>query len=71
MASFATSAFFNEHNKFVMAHIQNATLAGGVAIGAVADLFSQPYGALIVGSVAGSVSVLGFEFVSVSFISGS
>ena len=65
MAAFAASALFNEHNKFVMEHIQNATLAGGVAIGAVADLFIQPFGALIVGSVAGALSVLGFQFMSV------
>ncbi|XP_059087047.1 ammonium transporter Rh type B-B-like [Tigriopus californicus] len=63
-SAFAFSALLNEHNKFVMEHIQNATLAGGVAIGAVADLFIQPYGALVVGSVAGFVSVLGFEYLT-------
>ena len=47
-------------------HIQNATLAGGVAVGAAADLIIQPYGALIIGSIAGLVSVFGFEYVSVS-----
>ena len=52
-------------------HIQNATVAGGVAIGAVADLFIQPFGALIVGSLAGIVSVLGFEYVSVKTDPGS
>ncbi len=64
MAAFATSALLSEHNKFVMEHIQNATLAGGVAVGAVADLFVQPYGALIIGSFAGAISTLGFEFLS-------
>lgn len=46
-------------------HIQNATLAGGVAIGATADLMLHPYGALLIGSIAGMLSVLGFQHVSV------
>ena len=68
MAAFATSSFLNEHNKFVMEHIQNATLAGGVAIGAAADLFIQPYGALIVGTIAGAVSTLGYDYITVTHI---
>lgn len=64
VAAFGCSAMFNEHHKFVMEHIQNATLAGGVAIGAVADLFVQPFGALIIGAVAGAISVTGFQFLS-------
>ncbi|CAB4064791.1 SLC42A [Lepeophtheirus salmonis] len=47
-----------------MEHIQNATLAGGVAIGAAADMFVTPLGALIVGSVAGVISTLGFDYVT-------
>src|SRR5262249_37953928 len=43
-----------------MVHVQNATLAGGVAIGAVADMPVQPYGAVLVGSAAGILSVVGF-----------
>uniref|UniRef100_A0A1I8FP36 Ammonium_transp domain-containing protein n=1 Tax=Macrostomum lignano TaxID=282301 RepID=A0A1I8FP36_9PLAT len=35
--------------KFEMSHIQNATLAGGVAVGTVADMMIRPYGALIIG----------------------
>ena len=59
----------NDQKKFVMEHIQNATLAGGVAIGAVADLMVGPWAALVVGSVAGIISVLGYDILSVSFIS--
>lgn len=64
LAAFAMSAMLNEHKKFVMEHLQNATLAGGVAIGACADLMIQPFGALIVGGLAGILSVVGFELVT-------
>jgi ammonium transporter Rh len=64
ISAFAMSALMNEHKKFVMEHIQNATLAGGVAIGACADLMVQPFGALIIGALAGMLSVIGFEIVS-------
>jgi ammonium transporter Rh len=48
--------------KLNMVHIQNATLAGGVAVGAVADLNIQPFAAAIIGSLAGIVSTLGFQY---------
>ena len=66
LSAFAMSALLNEHKKFVMEHIQNATLAGGVAIGAVADLMVGPWAALTIGGLAGILSVVGFEFISVS-----
>ena len=65
LTAFALSAAMNKHKKFVMEHIQNATLAGGVAIGAVADLMVGPWAALTIGSVAGIISVLGYDILSV------
>jgi len=47
---------------FAMEDIQNATLAGGVAIGAVADMVILPGGALTVGVIMGFVSTFGFRF---------
>jgi len=44
-----------------MVDIQNATLAGGVAVGAVADLMLQPYGALLAGTVVGVIATLAFK----------
>ena len=55
-----------------MVDIQNATLSGGVAVGAVADLMLQPYGAFIAGSLTGVISTLGFKKLQVksTFIVG-
>jgi len=50
-------------SKFEMFHVQNATLAGGVAMGAAANLYLEPGGAIGIGAFAGIVSVLGFKYV--------
>jgi len=50
--------------KLNMIHVQNATLAGGVAVGTMADMAIQPFAAMIIGSIAGIVSTLGFEFLT-------
>jgi hypothetical protein len=39
-------------------------LAGGVAVGAVADMAIQPFGAMIIGSLAGIISTLGFQYIT-------
>eukprot|EP00744_Colponema_vietnamica_P003548 GILI01005426.1.p1 GENE.GILI01005426.1~~GILI01005426.1.p1 ORF type:complete len:612 (-),score=228.29 GILI01005426.1:143-1978(-) len=62
--SFVTSKLFSEHKKFDMVHVQNSTLAGGVAVGAAADMFINPGGAMAIGAVAGIVSVLGYIYLT-------
>lgn len=48
--------------KLDMIHIQNSTLAGGVAVGTVATSDIGFHGAMIIGTLAGMISVLGFHF---------
>merc|ERR1711988_108821 len=48
-----------EGGKLSTVPIQNATLAGGVSIGATANLVG-PFGAVVVGSLAGALSTWGF-----------
>ena len=62
-AAFFYSQYLN-NGKFDAVHIQNSTLAGGVAIGATARLAMGPGVAFIVGLVAGSISVLGYFYSS-------
>ncbi|XP_027758042.1 ammonium transporter Rh type A isoform X1 [Empidonax traillii] len=62
--TFALSSLVDKRGKFSMVLIQNATLAGGVAVGTCADLNIHPFGAMCIGVLAGVVSVLGFHFLS-------
>lgn len=62
----------NQPHQFLLAdspwqvHIQNATLAGGVAMGTAAEFMITPYGSLIVGFLSGIISTFGYLFVTVS-----
>lgn len=58
--AFAASIMYSKDSRFRPADIQNATLSGGVAIGAIANLTLDPWTVLVVGFVAGHVSVFGF-----------
>nr|XP_022914592.1 ammonium transporter Rh type A [Onthophagus taurus] len=66
VTAYALSAAMTPNRKFDMVHIQNSTLAGGVAIGTSANLLIQPYGAIIVGIVAGALSVFGYSVLTPS-----
>jgi ammonium transporter Rh len=59
--TFIVSAFVGKGKKEII-HIQNATLAGGVAIGTIADKNIELFGAMLIGSIAGAVSTLGYKY---------
>lgn len=56
--------------KITAIHIQHATIAGGIAIGSVADLNVQIYIALIVGAIAGLLSTVGYQYLDPLFTNG-
>jgi len=59
VVTFGLTPLISEKNKLYTVPIQNATLAGGVSIGATANLIG-PFGAVVVGSLAGLLSTFGF-----------
>ncbi|XP_078503725.1 ammonium transporter Rh type A [Lissotriton helveticus] len=64
LTAYAFSSLVEHKGKLDMVHIQNATLAGGVAVGTCADMNIHPYGAMTIGFIAGIVSTLGFKFLT-------
>lgn len=62
VVTFAISSLGSK-GKFNVYHIQHATLAGGIAVGSVADLSIDIYVALIIGSVAGLLSTISYLFI--------
>ncbi|KAK2834380.1 hypothetical protein Q7C36_015081 [Tachysurus vachellii] len=64
LTTFAISSLFQKHGKLDMVHIQNSTLAGGVAVGTAAEFMLMPYGSLIVGFFCGVISTLGYIYIS-------
>ncbi|VDL72955.1 unnamed protein product [Nippostrongylus brasiliensis] len=64
ITTFLVSQATDHHKKFDMVHIANSTLAGGVAIGATANVVLHPLHALIVGVIAGALSVVGYKYIT-------
>jgi len=63
IATFIASQFLHA-GKFDPVMIQNSTLAGGVAMGVVADVRMAPASAMGVGFLSGLVSVFGFHYLT-------
>ncbi|KAM9723369.1 ammonium transporter Rh type B [Menidia menidia] len=64
LSTFGMSALTAHDGKLDMVHIQNAALAGGVAAGTAGEMMLTPFGSMIVGFLAGIISVLGFKYLS-------
>ncbi|KAA0712982.1 C 1 FRhcg1 Rhesus blood group family type [Triplophysa tibetana] len=64
LTTFALSSFSQKHGKIDMVHIQNSSLAAGVAMGTAAEFMITPYGSLIVGFCTGIISTLGYLFLT-------
>ncbi|KAK9806611.1 hypothetical protein WJX73_009324 [Symbiochloris irregularis] len=62
ITAFAASSALG--NKLNMVHIQNSTLAGGVAISSACEMNLGPAGALLIGVLSGVLSVVGYSIVS-------
>ncbi|KAF3686382.1 Ammonium transporter Rh type C 2 FRhcg2 Rhesus blood group family type C glycoprotein 2 [Channa argus] len=64
LTAVAISSLSQKTGKLDMVHIQNATLAGGVAMGTSAEFMISPYGSLIVGFFCGIISTFGYLLVT-------
>ncbi|XP_053331501.1 ammonium transporter Rh type B [Spea bombifrons] len=64
LGTFAISAMVNGEGKLDMVHIQNAALAGGVAVGTSAEMMLTPFGAMIAGILAGMISTFGYKLLT-------
>ena len=75
ITSSATSALLFSYlvrgGKYSMVDVQNATLAGGVAIGSACDLIVDAWPSLLIGFIAGMVSVVGFVIVQPALEKGA
>ncbi|XP_059501422.1 ammonium transporter Rh type A isoform X2 [Stegostoma tigrinum] len=69
LTAYALSSLVDKKGKLDMVHIQNATLAGGVAAGTSADMMIYPYGSLLIGFTAGIISTVGFKYLTPIFAS--
>ncbi|XP_042656681.1 ammonium transporter Rh type B-like [Tyto alba] len=58
------SSLLERDGKLSPGHLQNGSLAGGVAIGAVANMTVPPVAALALGSLSAAACVLGFKFLT-------
>lgn len=65
VTAFVVSAIVSNEHKLDMVHVQNSTLAGGVAVGSVCNMLIGPHGALLIGFISALISVLGYRYLTV------
>lgn len=63
LSAFSFTVLQSKESKFNILHLQNATLAGGVSIAAVAAMLLKPWYAIIIGVVGALSSVLTYKFI--------
>jgi ammonium transporter Rh len=63
ISAFYLSSLFTNNFRYRPVDIQNATLAGGVAIGCIGNFNLNPVNAIFVGIAAGLVSVFGYNVI--------
>ncbi|KAL9969465.1 hypothetical protein ACROYT_G021685 [Oculina patagonica] len=63
VTSCAFSSLMTKESKLSMVHLQNASLAGGVAVGTIAPMIIQPWGAVLIGFVSGALSTTSFKYI--------
>jgi ammonium transporter Rh len=63
LAAFAFSYLLRGEKKFDMVDLQNASIAGGVAVGTTSNMMLGPVGAQIIGFLAGLLSVTGYVYI--------
>ncbi|XP_053309355.1 ammonium transporter Rh type A-like [Spea bombifrons] len=64
LTTFTLSSLLNKNGRISLVHLQNASLAGGVAVGITADMMMTPPGAFGLGCLAAISCVLGFQYLS-------
>ncbi|XP_039710614.1 blood group Rh(CE) polypeptide isoform X2 [Pteropus medius] len=67
VTAISASALAHPQGKINMTHIHNAVLAGGVAVGASCHLIPSPWLAMVVGLMAGLISIGGAKCLPVCF----
>ncbi|KAK2490957.1 hypothetical protein MC885_012081 [Smutsia gigantea] len=67
VTAISVSALVNHHGKIDMTHIHNAVLAGGVVVSASGHLISSPWLAMVLGLMAGLLSIWGAKCLPVCF----
>uniref|UniRef100_A0A4X2KE64 Ammonium transporter AmtB-like domain-containing protein n=1 Tax=Vombatus ursinus TaxID=29139 RepID=A0A4X2KE64_VOMUR len=59
------SAATHSHGKISMTHVHRATLAAGVAVGVATNLIHSPWIAMVLGLLAGMISIAGAKYLLV------